>query len=122
MTARCPYCQAPIAAGDAALMCPICNAVHHADCYTENGGCAVYGCTARPTDIPSAPQMQAPVSTSTRIDLTDLEPTNLPRVTYPQGITPPRAGRGLTETEKALIIAAAIIGVVIIVILVMVLG
>ena len=122
MPARCPYCQASIGAADAAVACPLCGAVHHADCFTENGGCAVYGCGARPTDVPSAPQMAEPVSDRRRLDLMDLEPTDLPPVTYPKGIAPPRSGSGLTETEKALIIGTVILAIVIIVILVLVLG
>ena len=44
----CPYCRFPLKEGGAIATCPSCNAVHHAECYTENGGCAVAGCTAGP--------------------------------------------------------------------------
>ena len=45
----CPYCRFPLKEGGAIATCPACNAVHHADCYAENGGCAVAGCTAGPS-------------------------------------------------------------------------
>jgi hypothetical protein len=54
MTAAiCPYCRAPIEpnSGDE-LVCPGCGAPHHADCYKENGGCTVFGCTAAPAEEP----------------------------------------------------------------------
>lgn len=122
MPPRCPYCQSPVGSGDVALRCPVCDATHHADCFSENGGCAVYGCGARPTDIPSAPQMAEPVSARQTLDLMDLEPTDLPRVTYPQGFTPPRSGRGLSETEQALILLTVIIAIAVIIVLVVALG
>jgi TM2 domain-containing membrane protein YozV len=30
--------------------CPGCGTPHHADCFTENGGCTVFGCASAPSD------------------------------------------------------------------------
>ena len=40
----CGVCQTPIAAGELVGTCPHCAALHHADCWTEIGGCSRYGC------------------------------------------------------------------------------
>src|SRR5277367_2012587 len=52
MTAAvCPYCRAVIEPdGGNTLLCKGCGTPHHADCYEENGGCTVFGCSAGPAD------------------------------------------------------------------------
>lgn len=59
--ARCAICLAPVGADEASTACPSCAAPYHAECWTENGGCAVYGCTMvpkteglKPLEIPPA--------------------------------------------------------------------
>lgn len=44
----CAICQSPIEAGGSSTECPACRSPYHADCWQENKGCAVYGCTAVP--------------------------------------------------------------------------
>jgi hypothetical protein len=44
----CAICQTPLAAEEPATECPGCKARYHPDCWTENGGCAVYGCEQVP--------------------------------------------------------------------------
>ena len=34
------------------MMCEGCGTAHHADCYTENGGCTIFGCSKAPGDEP----------------------------------------------------------------------
>jgi hypothetical protein len=34
------------------LLCPGCATPHHADCFAENGGCTVFGCSAAPPEEP----------------------------------------------------------------------
>lgn len=58
---KCPYCLATIAAGEATETCPGCRAVYHHECWTENGGCAVYGCKHVPT-VESRSAIEVPVS------------------------------------------------------------
>jgi len=48
----CPYCRSPVARGGDIKDCPSCGAEHHADCWAENGGCAVVGCAAGPAPKP----------------------------------------------------------------------
>ena len=45
---RCAVCQCAFEAGEESVRCPSCQAPFHADCWSENGGCAVYGCAAVP--------------------------------------------------------------------------
>lgn len=45
---RCPICQTKVAAGEPVVECPECRTEHHADCWEENGGCAIYGCPRVP--------------------------------------------------------------------------
>jgi TM2 domain-containing membrane protein YozV len=47
----CPYCRTEV--GDAEgerKDCPGCGTPHHADCFAENGGCTVFGCSQAPAD------------------------------------------------------------------------
>jgi TM2 domain/Prokaryotic RING finger family 1 len=61
--AACPYCRAKICEEDLSLACEGCGTLHHADCYTENGGCTIFGCSKAPADEPklsvSAPELLA---------------------------------------------------------------
>jgi hypothetical protein len=40
----CPYCQSPIIEKTALVFCEACGIPHHAECWSENGCCAVFGC------------------------------------------------------------------------------
>jgi TM2 domain-containing membrane protein YozV len=49
----CPYCRVGIDLTTAeALLCEGCHTPHHADCYTENGGCTIFGCLKAPVEAP----------------------------------------------------------------------
>lgn len=48
----CPYCRANIVEADPSVTCEACGTVHHADCYEENGGCTIFGCSKAPADEP----------------------------------------------------------------------
>jgi len=41
---RCGVCQTQIAELEPVGRCPRCEALHHAECWNENGGCSSYGC------------------------------------------------------------------------------
>jgi hypothetical protein len=43
--AACGACQSEIAGGESVTTCPACGLTFHADCWTENLGCAAYGCS-----------------------------------------------------------------------------
>ena len=53
--ATCPICQTTVAAGEATIVCPACDQVHHRDCWTDVGGCATYGCENAPQADKIAP-------------------------------------------------------------------
>lgn len=44
----CAICLSPVEAAEEKTACPACNALYHAECWNENGGCAVYGCPQVP--------------------------------------------------------------------------
>jgi TM2 domain-containing membrane protein YozV len=48
----CPYCRAGFELGEELNICSTCATPHHADCFTENGGCTVFGCADAPRDEP----------------------------------------------------------------------
>jgi TM2 domain-containing membrane protein YozV len=64
----CPYCRTNIGTGDEPLVCEGCATAHHADCYAENGGCTIFGCSRAPGDEPkvsvSAPELVAAAAPS----------------------------------------------------------
>ena len=59
----CPYCRTDIGVEDNPLLCEGCGSAHHADCYAENGGCTIFGCSKAPGDEPkvsvSTPELVA---------------------------------------------------------------
>lgn len=56
----CPYCRFPIKSGQRVVACDACGQPHHAECWGQGGGCAVYGCVRRPA-VP-APGPGAPAT------------------------------------------------------------
>lgn len=49
----CPYCRMAFEeTGPAKVFCTACGTPHHEDCYRENGGCTVFGCSRAPADDP----------------------------------------------------------------------
>ncbi|MGZ4808112.1 MAG: hypothetical protein ACXVJT_09055 [Thermoanaerobaculia bacterium] len=47
-TPACAICMSAIESGEAASDCTGCHARYHQECWTENGGCGVYGCSQVP--------------------------------------------------------------------------
>lgn len=58
---RCGFCLSPMGAGEAVTVCPACHASYHEECWQENGGCAVYGCSQVPLVEPRR-SVEIPVS------------------------------------------------------------
>lgn len=53
MTAEvCPYCRSPLLIEEQITECDGCGTRHHADCFAENGGCTIFGCSKAPVDEP----------------------------------------------------------------------
>lgn len=57
----CAICLTSIAPEDAPVACPACQAPYHLECWTENGGCGVYGCQHAP-EVQLRTAMEIPVS------------------------------------------------------------
>lgn len=57
----CPYCRFPLKEGVPVHACESCGSVHHAECWADGGGCAVFGCAAAGTAAIAA-QAPAPVT------------------------------------------------------------
>jgi len=47
-SALCAICQTPISPEESRTACPGCKAEYHDECWTENKGCAIYGCSQVP--------------------------------------------------------------------------
>jgi RING finger family protein len=60
-SALCAFCQTQLAAGEPREACPDCRAEYHVECWQENGGCAVYGCSKVPAVEPRG-SLEIPVS------------------------------------------------------------
>lgn len=52
----CPYCRFPLKPGQSISTCRECRAVHHLECFVENGGCAINGCAGQAAVPPRAPE------------------------------------------------------------------
>jgi len=57
----CAICQSPLVEGAPVTSCPECHAQYHPECWQENGGCAVYGCSQVPT-VEQRRSIEIPVS------------------------------------------------------------
>jgi TM2 domain-containing membrane protein YozV len=51
--------------GPARVFCTACGTPHHEDCYQENGGCTVFGCSRAPADDPKLQVSQSDLSAVT---------------------------------------------------------
>ncbi len=69
----CPYCRMEV---DSAVYCPTCATPHHPECWEENRGCTVFGCSDAPPDEP-------------KINLADPVPPPLPGFPPPPLPPPP---------------------------------
>jgi hypothetical protein len=53
MSLVCPYCRTEIEPDSGnRIYCCACGTPHHKDCYAENGGCTVFGCSQAPPEEP----------------------------------------------------------------------
>jgi hypothetical protein len=59
--ATCTICLTEFGPEDEACACPACAALYHRECWEENGGCGVYGCSQAPAVEPRG-TLEVPVS------------------------------------------------------------
>jgi len=87
----CPYCRTKIVADDGPIVCEGCGTAHHSDCYAENGGCTIFGCSKAPGDEPklsvSAPELVAMPATAAVVAESRLPPPPPPGVVLPPPTT-----------------------------------
>jgi TM2 domain-containing membrane protein YozV len=82
--AVCPYCRGPIEPeSEQQKVCEGCGTPHHSDCYEENGGCTVFGCSFAPAEEPEL--------SISRTDLANASRTAAPTVS----VAPTTFGLGL---------------------------
>lgn len=77
----CPYCRAEITPTDRTRVCPACHTPHHADCWKENKGCTVFGCSMAPPDEEKISVHLIPSNPASRPQHI---PSSNPRVPSPQ--------------------------------------
>jgi hypothetical protein len=94
MTEVCPYCRGPIADEEPLTICEGCGTRHHADCYAENGGCTIFGCSCAPAEEPK-------LSVSTP-ELVSVSTTAAPSVSGSNApVMPPPPPLGQAEVNSA---------------------
>lgn len=71
----CPYCRYEVFSAEGEHTCPLCGAVHHSECWAENGGCAVIGCEA----TAESPDGAKIVITEVELDIEPSEGSGKPR-------------------------------------------
>jgi hypothetical protein len=119
------------------IYCTACGMPHHEDCYQENGGCTVFGCTRAPADDPKlqvsysdlnaaaqpfvpvqpqAPLPQSPSPYGGPLGLSQPAPATTPPaapILQPSGIVPPPhvqpgSGAGLQARSRTTFIVLGI--------------
>lgn len=99
MTAEvCPYCRAPLLIEEQLTECEGCGTGHHADCFAENGGCTIFGCSKAPVDEPkltiAAPDF-APERSASTVAAVAVQPAVAPPP------PPPGAATAVPATQEA---------------------
>jgi hypothetical protein len=92
-TETCPYCRTQ---ASTPKVCPSCGTPHHHECWQENKGCTVYGCSEAPSDEPAiviSPESLAPPPRSGN------RPLNTPPGNRGRRISPTRPLRGMAQIQ-----------------------
>jgi TM2 domain-containing membrane protein YozV len=97
----CPYCRTNIGSEDGVMVCEGCGTAHHADCYAENGGCTIFGCSRAPGDEPKV-HVSTPELVATAAPAALLE-RRLPPPPPPGVIPPPVTTRDLQHVANRIV-------------------
>jgi hypothetical protein len=84
---NCPYCRFAVKQGSSVTPCPACHAIHHEECWGDNDGCAIVGCSAAPAQAPSRAPVTAPAPAPPAI-----APPAFAAASPPPPPAPPHAG------------------------------
>jgi TM2 domain-containing membrane protein YozV len=88
-SAVCPYCRAPFDdVNGQAIECEGCGTPHHADCYEENGGCTVFGCSKAPGEEPKV-AVSVPEVAGVQLSGVQLAGVSRPVYLAPSAVTQP---------------------------------
>ncbi len=98
----CPYCRFPLKEGVAIEACASCGAVHHIECWQDNGGCSVTGCVNGPSNT-TATHVIPPAAVPATVAAAYAAPPPPPPASKPP---PPTSDR---RFPTAAVIAGAII-------------
>jgi TM2 domain-containing membrane protein YozV len=80
----CPYCRTELGtAEEERLDCPGCGTPHHPECFAENGGCTVFGCSKAPLDEPKVHVTGTELNRSPAL----LQPAPSPQITRTAGFS-----------------------------------
>jgi hypothetical protein len=96
----CPYCRFPLKQGAEVVVCSACAAPHHADCWHDNGGCAVFACEGG----------HAPTSTEHRSVATAATTSEPLSGLASAGKRRRLDGLGLSPTVAVLVLAVLVLG------------
>jgi TM2 domain-containing membrane protein YozV len=97
----CPYCRTKIGGEDGPMVCEGCGTAHHADCYAENGGCTIFGCSRAPGDEPKV-SVSSPELVAVAVPATVVE-TRLPPPPPPVVIPLPATTRELQHVANRVV-------------------
>lgn len=99
----CPYCRFAFKQGTDIVACGDCHAAHHADCWDDNGGCAILGCaSAPPSTAHSGPTVRHPVAAGPATG--GVPPAQPPVAAQPPAPAPPaRQGLGTTMVVACIV-------------------
>ena len=102
MAEVCPYCRTKILAEDGPVVCEGCGTSHHADCYTENGGCTIFGCSKAPGDEPKL-SVSTPDLAGVPATLPPVVGNRLPPPPPPGGVVSPAATQELRDAANRVV-------------------
>ena len=107
----CPYCRFPLKEGVEIIVCGVCGASHHADCWHDNGGCAVIACTGGPTTTAGDRIGEAGVVPTTAYPVTPAQAASPPSSPmWQQQPEPPNERRGPSLAVAVIVLAVAVGG------------
>ena len=118
----CPYCRFDLEQGVSVVACPVCAAVHHGDCWQENGGCAVALCAGGPSlgeasqqGQPAEPEPEPAQPAAPLPPVTPPDPATAPTMKVelpppPPGNPPPRRPPSLARWAPLLAVAIVLLG------------
>ncbi|HEV7493336.1 RING finger protein [Baekduia sp.] len=100
----CPYCRFALKQGSSIVECGYCRALHHAECWIDNGGCSIMGCAGAASPGATAPAAVPPPPPP---------PVQQQPAAYASPPPPPDSGRGRSSTAlilAVLVLALAVAG------------